>query len=173
MDVDLTAFGDDAARLRDAAARRRRGRRSWPARHASSVSTGCVERPRGRAPYSPQAMRPIDLSPSRSSLVSWSLSNENATAQRAPSFHVADVTAAARGLDSPARANAAPAIPTVACLPSCSCAHPKSTAGATTQSRVFPDPVNLQKRGPCVYKCSAFSGRAAGAASTMTAKQRS
>ena len=39
-----------------------------------------------RLPYCPQAMRPIDLPPSRSSLVSWSESNESAKAQRAPSF---------------------------------------------------------------------------------------
>ena len=40
-----------------------------------------------RLPYWPQAMRPIDLPPSRSSLVSWSESNDSATAQRAPPFH--------------------------------------------------------------------------------------
>ena len=40
-----------------------------------------------RLPYWPQAMRPIDLPPSRSSLVSWSESNESATAQRAPPGH--------------------------------------------------------------------------------------
>jgi hypothetical protein len=37
-----------------------------------------------RLPYSPQHMRPIDWPPSRSSLVSWSESNDSATAQRAP-----------------------------------------------------------------------------------------
>src|SRR5665213_3928102 len=42
-----------------------------------------------RAPYWPQASRPIDLPPSRRSLVSWSLSNESATAQRAPPGHSA------------------------------------------------------------------------------------
>src|SRR5215208_5247692 len=40
-----------------------------------------------RLPYWPQLMRPIDLPPSRSSLVSWSESNDSATAHRAPSFH--------------------------------------------------------------------------------------
>ena len=39
-----------------------------------------------RLPDWPHAMRPIDLPPSRSSLVSWSESKESATAQRAPSF---------------------------------------------------------------------------------------
>src|SRR5258706_9567838 len=42
-----------------------------------------------RARYSPHDMRPIDLPPSRSSPVSWSLSNDSATAQRAPPGHVA------------------------------------------------------------------------------------
>ena len=39
-----------------------------------------------RLPDWPHAMRPIDVPPSRSSLVSWSESKESATAQRAPSF---------------------------------------------------------------------------------------
>ncbi len=39
-----------------------------------------------REPYSPQAMRPMERPPSRSSLVSWSESNDSATAHRAPSF---------------------------------------------------------------------------------------
>ena len=42
-----------------------------------------------RLPYWPQASRPIDLPPSRKSLVSWSLSNDSATAQRAPPGHSA------------------------------------------------------------------------------------
>ena len=37
-----------------------------------------------RLPNWPQASRPIDLPPSRKSLVSWSLSKDSATAQRAP-----------------------------------------------------------------------------------------
>src|SRR6266404_530788 len=41
-----------------------------------------------RLPYWPQARRPIDFAPSRSSLVSWSLSKDSATAQRAPPFQV-------------------------------------------------------------------------------------
>src|SRR5579864_5412709 len=40
-----------------------------------------------RLPYWPQASRPIDLPPSRRSLVSWSLSNDSATATRAPPGH--------------------------------------------------------------------------------------
>src|SRR5215472_11428498 len=40
-----------------------------------------------RAPYWPQAMRPIDLPPSRNSLVSWSESKDRATAQRAAPGH--------------------------------------------------------------------------------------
>src|SRR5262245_21426230 len=40
-----------------------------------------------RLPYSPQHSRPMDWPPSRSSLVSWSESNDSATAQRAPSLH--------------------------------------------------------------------------------------
>jgi hypothetical protein len=40
-----------------------------------------------RLPYWPWLRRPIDSPPSRSSPVSWSESNEIATAQRAPSGH--------------------------------------------------------------------------------------
>ncbi len=42
-----------------------------------------------RLPNCPQASRPIELPPSRRSLVSWSLSNDSATAQRAPPGHSA------------------------------------------------------------------------------------
>src|SRR3712207_4554122 len=40
-----------------------------------------------RLPYWPQLMRPMDLPPSRSSFVSWSESNDRATAERAPPGH--------------------------------------------------------------------------------------
>ncbi len=42
-----------------------------------------------RLPYWPWLRRPIDSPPSRSSPVSWSESNDSATAQRAPSGHTA------------------------------------------------------------------------------------
>ena len=86
MDADLVALGDDArAARRDGAARRRPARRSVAVTSCFSSSSRMRGTPT-RLPYWPQDMRPIDLPPSRSSLVSWSESKESATAQRAPSF---------------------------------------------------------------------------------------
>ena len=45
-----------------------------------------------RLPYWPCDSLLIEPPPSRSSLVSWSESKENATAQRAPSFQAAGVS---------------------------------------------------------------------------------
>ena len=79
-------FGDDAALLVGI-------EQGGDGRHVEGrlgIVFGSSVRMRGtprRLPYWPQDRRPIDLPPSRSSLVSWSESNESATAQRAPFFH--------------------------------------------------------------------------------------
>ena len=86
MDADLVPFGNDAALLVGV---EQRGDGRHIERRLDAVRSSSF-RMRGtptRAPYWPQASRPIDLPPSRRSLVSWSLSNDSATAQRAPPGH--------------------------------------------------------------------------------------
>ncbi len=90
MQADLVAFADDAALLVRIKQRGRRpARRSSPRMSCFSQEIEDAAARRRGCRYWPQDSRPIDLPPSRSSLVSWSTSKESATAQRAPFFHLA------------------------------------------------------------------------------------
>lgn len=83
MNSDLMPFGDNATLL--VLMQQRGDRRHIEARpDAMTIEDPRIRGMPTRLPYCPQLSRPIDLPPSRSSFVSWSLSNERATAHFAP-----------------------------------------------------------------------------------------